>query len=129
LKKHTDLLVVSLGTFLIASMLGCKKAELRPKNRPAKVPMTAIWVGGADGGAYIECKAGVRANQCTVWNDYTGDVWMNGAFMLQKQNRAATPNELRYSFPDGEKIYLENGLVLSKVGEGTTPSSYSAPSP
>ena len=103
----------------MSSMLACKAAELRPKNRPAKVPMTATWVGEADGGAYIECKAGERTNHCTVWNDYTGDIGMSGAFMLEKQNRAATTNELRYRFPDGEKIYLENGLVLSKAGEST----------
>ena len=43
---------------------------------------------------------------------------MSGAFVLEKQNRAATSNELQYASPDGEKIYLKNGLVLTKVEKG-----------
>jgi hypothetical protein len=79
-----------------------------PMHRPKSVPRYALWVGGPDGGSYIDCHASnaLDYNDCTIYNDWTGDVWASGHFVLKGQNRAANASELRYSFFDGQAIYL-----------------------
>jgi hypothetical protein len=108
----------AVGTLVLtASLAGCKDARLEPKVRPAGVPATATWVGGADGGAYVECSVdAVRdVNRCGVWNDYTGDGQIED-YQIVKENRAATKSELRIEFPDpGGLIYLENGMILKRL--------------
>ena len=99
-------------------LVSCKSDG--PKIRPSSVPLSAVWAGGPDGGGYIDCVPSQKgeANPCTVYNDGTGDTWMSGAFMLDSQ-RGASAAQLKYSGSDGEKIFLENNLVLSPVGTMT----------
>jgi hypothetical protein len=117
MKRCTDLFLLALGALLLSSIVACKNAELRPKVRPAAVPTSAIWAGGADGGAYFECTTDKYVNHCTIWNDYTGQ-FRKASFVLKKQNRPATSEELRYTGNDGKNIYLENGLVLRQADQG-----------
>ena len=39
-----------------------------------KVRRSAVWAGGADGGAYVRCSVDAKrdVDLCEVWNDYTG---------------------------------------------------------
>lgn len=107
-----NVLKVALGLALIAGV-GCTSSAVKAPPRPAKVPATAIWAGGSDGGAFIEC--GVRPdgyNDCTVYNDYTGDTWMQGVYAIKGKNRGATSKELVYLFADGKGIGLANGDYL-----------------
>lgn len=77
-------------------------------HRPKSVPETAAWSGGADGGSYIDCYYNKERDydDCTTYNDWTGDVIVSGHFMLQGQNRGAKPSELGYAFFDGDVIGL-----------------------
>jgi hypothetical protein len=105
---------------LILSVLAtsCSGASLMPAKKPSGVPSDAIWVGGADGGAYVQCVFEKKNNvdRCSVWNDYTGNLVESGDYIIASQNRPATQSELRkISFPDfGGAIYLKNGLVLRR---------------
>jgi hypothetical protein len=95
--------------------VGCDgPVELRPKNRPANVPVDAIWAGGADGGAYIKCSVdSVRhVDSCSVWNDFTGESTGPHDYLLVKEHRAAMNSELQYTGAGGGSIFLQNGLVL-----------------
>ena len=83
---------------------------------PPGVPQEAIWAGGPDGGSYILCKTdeGNNANFCEVWNDYNGDLIERGNYRLMKEGRAATKEELVYSWADrGGRIGLKNGGTLN----------------
>jgi hypothetical protein len=104
------------ASLFLAGIIACDSdAKLEPKTRPSRVPGDAVWVGGADGGAYVRCAVDVirKVNPCSVWNDYTGDLVESGNYRLQMQGRAATESELRIRFPDFDgSIYLEGGLVL-----------------
>jgi len=112
--------LVGLASFVLISCgWGCNQAtRLKPKTRPLRVPSDALWVGGADGGAYVRCTSDSArdVNPCSVWNDYTGDLIESGDYRLRKEGRAATEAELVISFPDfGGLIYLKNGLVLKRL--------------
>ena len=92
--------------------ISCEREAVH--RRPTGVPESAIWAGGVDGGAFIECvlPASSRTNACTVYSDLTGDVWMSGAFAL----RGSASNNLKvvpqFTFTDGTSIHLSDGSVL-----------------
>jgi hypothetical protein len=104
--------------FLVSLLLSCgKPAELRPAKRPSAVPASAVWAGGADGGAYVQCafEIGQNVDECSVWNDYTGQLVESGKYMLSKERRAATVSELKVRGADFDgSIFLQNGLVLRR---------------
>ena len=105
------------GWWLRSSRLNDDYQVYAPMYRPKSVPRYALWVGGADGGAYVHCTLDLthNANPCTVWNDSTGLVVESGNYRLEKEGRAASEAELQPSFPDfGGRIYLENGLILKR---------------
>src|SRR5215470_4410681 len=82
--------------------------------RPAGVPSSAVWAGGADGGAFFDCVPSWNGepNFCTVYNDSNGAIYMSGRFVLQGQTRGAKADELKYDSADGNRIYLERNLML-----------------
>ena len=76
-----------------------------------------MWVGGGDGGAYVQCSVDSlrNVNRCGIWNDFTGEGEF-ADYRLIKENRAAPDAELRVSFPDfGGLIYLQNGQILRRL--------------
>jgi hypothetical protein len=104
---------------LLLNLCGCQKsASLEPKSRPSGVPSDALWVGGADGGAYVRCTVDAvhNVNPCSIWNDYTGHLVESGEYRLLKEGRAAKESELRVAYPDfGGLIYLQKGLILKRL--------------
>jgi hypothetical protein len=108
--------VLVLAFALVLPVLSCGPAELKPTKRPAGVPADAVWAGGADGGAYILCSLdGARGvDRCSVWNDYTGKTDGPGDYQLEKEHRAATNAELKFTGAANELIFLQNGLVLRR---------------
>jgi hypothetical protein len=95
-------------------LLGCKQ---RSPARPAGVPSSAVWAGGADGGAFFECLPSQKGepNACTVYDDSTGAIYLSGKFVLQGQTRGAKADELRYDGTNGTRIYLDHNQVLIPV--------------
>jgi len=105
---------------LTATFTACRQpATLEPKTRPSRVPSNAVWAGGADGGAYVRCSVDAvrNVNPCTVWNDNTGES-VSGDYRLTKENRAASESELTITGAVNEFIFLENGKLLKRQGEG-----------
>ena len=117
-EKRVSLLAFA-AIVMILCTCGCgPAAPLKPKTRPQGVPTAALWVGGADGGAYVLCSVDTarNVNPCSVWNDYAGDLVESGNYRLSKEGRAATQSELQISFPDfNGLIYLNGGLVLKRM--------------
>jgi hypothetical protein len=104
--------------FLIWYLMGPAKPMV-PKHRPNGVPANAVWVGGADGGAYVRCSIDrvINVDRCEVWNDSTGKLAEAGEYILRGHARAATEDELRtVSFPDFDgHIYLSDNMVLDRI--------------
>ncbi|HYM76334.1 MAG TPA: hypothetical protein VE377_10190 [Candidatus Dormibacteraeota bacterium] len=103
--RSTLLAIVTYGL-----LIGCTHA---PK-RPDTVPASAIWSGGPDGGAFIDCAPSQNGetNSCTVYNDGNGDVYMSGKFSLKGQGRGARADELKYGDADGTHIHLQDNRIL-----------------
>lgn len=120
---------VTLISASLAFLIGCTD-QMKPPERPQKVPPEAVWAGGVDGGAWFLCKEVINKPvhyDCTIYNDYTGDIGTQGRFALrgygwdegkkQAIYSAVEPaKELQFRSYDGEKIYLKGSLVLLPDG-------------
>src|SRR5688572_9947712 len=110
--------------------IGCDRQGIAPA-RPANVPPTAVWAGGADGGAWIDCVALERAPyryRCTTYDDHSGSMWAQGEYVLRAaqwhkdtkrvsfEPATQVPSNLQYSSFDGEVISLAQPLVLVPDG-------------
>lgn len=98
---------------LISSLTGCH-SKVTPPPKPPLVPANAVWAGGPDGGSFIECDVDAEhnVNRCLAYNESTGDVTGGGFFQLSGSARAARSDELRFNAFDGNRIYLEKGMLI-----------------
>ncbi len=106
------LLVTSALTLGVAA---CKPVPAMPPPRPASVPAAAVWAGGPDGGAWIQCTPAARDFDCTIFHD-SGDVWTKGRFRAEPASAAG--KGLQYNAYDGELIHLLNGEQLVPASGG-----------
>lgn len=103
-------LLLAISTILL---LGCDKVHAPA--RPSGVPASAVWAGGVDGGAFIDCSPSWNGepNPCTVYNDSVGDIDISGRFVIEGQKKGASANQLKYNgAPAGARIDLKNQLTL-----------------
>lgn len=102
---------------LLGSLIACSGGSLEPKVRPSKVPSSAVWAGGADGGAYVHCSVDIKRNVdvCEIWDDYTGQSTGPADYQLEHEHRAATEAELKFLGAASPYIFLTNGRVLKAL--------------
>lgn len=120
-------MTLKIGIFLILlCSLGC---GVNPPPRPSNVPAEAIWAGGSDGGAWIQCSplSGKWEFHCIVYRD-EGELWAKGTYYLRHiywdkaQNKTIyslpqyRPPKLEYSWFNGDEIRLADSMVL--LGHG-----------
>ena len=120
-------MILKIGIFLIlVCSLGC---GVSPPPRPNNVPAKAIWAGGPDGGAWIQCSplSAEWEFSCIVYRD-GGELWAKRTYYLRHiywdkaQNKAIyslpqnRPSQLEYSWFDGDEILLTDSMVL--LGHG-----------
>lgn len=83
-----------------------------PELRPEPVPVSALWVGGADGGVYVDISLDDKNYSGTVYTDSTGDVWYSGSFIYSGTAEFDVKAAESYTGWDGEMLYLANGEYL-----------------
>jgi len=111
-------LIISLSLILSSSVvLGIFWAYSSGPNsngvasRPMSVPITAKWVGGADGGDWIDCKiVAAGRTRCAIYNDYDGSLTERATFL-----GGLNMNVEDVSFYDGQKIVTIDQKVYPKV--------------
>jgi hypothetical protein len=109
--------LVSALLTIAAGTCGCSRLASAPP-RPDGVPVSAVWVGGTDGGVFVVCdspESGVDVYPCTVFNDGTGDVLMSGRFAVKTTHPGPAVRDLKYSAYDGRDILLQNGSSLVPI--------------
>ena len=99
-----------------ASVAACEVGVQVPDRLPP-IPETAVWAGGVDGGAWIECSLDKEraANWCTTWSDQTGTVTSRTYFVLRENGEAVPESELKYSGFDGVWVWLTDGRALEPL--------------
>lgn len=93
-----------------------------PPDRPTSVPADAVWAGGSDGGAWIDCGMSTKEPLTTFWCSVfheNGDVWVErGSFALVERTPAGyeliegpfhSAHPIRF---DGEVIDLRGSRLL-----------------
>lgn len=83
-----------------------------PEIRPEPVPVTALWVGGADGGVYVDINHDAGNYSGTVYTDSSGDIWYRGSFTYSGTAEFDVKAATSYTGWDGEMLYLANGEHL-----------------
>ncbi len=74
--------------------------------------MSAMWAGGADGGAWFECTPAGEMFRCVVYHDVTGGVEARGEYRLLPNGG---DRSLTYRGFDGDTIYLSGNRKLVQV--------------
>ena len=90
---------------ILAILAGCDSRSEDQKEKPANVPQTAVWVGGADGGVYIHSSQ--ASEEITIYSE-NGEVWYSGKTVLteeQLQNVTGWDGTTLY-FKDGDTVRL-----------------------
>jgi hypothetical protein len=108
---------LKLALVAVSALVSCGYRKV-PPDRPPGVPSQAVWAGGLDGGSFILCDVDSErdVDNCTVYNEDTGQVIDRGAFKLRAENRAARAEELKYAWADwGGMIGLADQRVLKRV--------------
>lgn len=106
-----------MGVFLGMSMTSGCTEHFSPPPRPNGVPADAVWSGGADGGSFIKCSYNLAGdlNECSIYNEYTGQVDVEGSYKINGPTLARDVDRFLYSGFDGHKIYLKDGSILVPV--------------
>ena len=88
------------------------RPTLPSPERPVNVPTSASWSGGADGGAWFDCKElEFPRFQCAVYAETTGVVITEGIFQLILEYPDGT-KRLRYAYYSGSEIYLSHARLV-----------------
>ncbi|HDM8209856.1 hypothetical protein [Vibrio campbellii] len=97
--------------FLLA---GCEPVDtIEKRDRPSLVPLSAHWVGGLDGGVYLEVYAVGDNYTGTVYYQNSGEVWYQGGFKYSGKGSIDVNNGKLFSSWDGDTIYLTTGEKLT----------------
>jgi hypothetical protein len=110
--------VSGFATLLII-FVGCTYTPSEPE-RPSKVPKQALWVGGADGGVFVQIRdvpESDRIYRMAIYNGRTGEVLYSGLAELRPSSasRVKVSDPGSYSGWDGEKLILSDQRTLAPV--------------
>jgi hypothetical protein len=113
--------VAFLITVLVL-ILGCDYKRADPA-RPAGVPQEAFWVGGPDGGVFVEIRetpGNADSYKMTIFHDQTGKVLYRGPAHVQPAGRGIVriDDPRAFSGWDGEKMILADGRTLEPAEAG-----------
>lgn len=104
----------------MAVLQGCPGLESSAPERPAGVPATAVWVGGADGGVFVavrergEGPPGIYDAEI-YWEG--GELWYRGRLKLEPPGGrpVETDDASALSAWDGEALHLADGRAMKAL--------------
>jgi hypothetical protein len=84
-------LIVTIGlTALMIAACGPKDVTWK---RPADVPSDAIWIGGVDGGCWVEIKDELPEDKYWIAVHFqNGGLWIEDTFYVEEECRASMPD-------------------------------------
>ncbi len=107
--------------FMILALSACEKVydPVTPPPKPDSVPMESIWVGGLDGGVFINMKL-TESSPVEYWGEIhyiSGDLSYRGNFLLlpKSEDGFEIDNPSVYQAWDGDTIYLSDNRQLRVI--------------
>jgi len=102
--------------------LACEYRQSDPIH-PKGVPQQAVWVGGPDGGVFVEVRpvpSNTNTYMVTIYHDRTGIVLYHGLAELRPAGGEAlkVDDPTAFSGWDGEKMILADGRTLEPKSSG-----------
>jgi hypothetical protein len=104
---------------LLVLLMGCKVRFSEPP-RPSGVPKESLWVGGADGGVFVQIREVTKSNsmyRMVVYHGRTGEILFRGLAELRPagKGRLNIDDPGSYSGWDGEKMILSDERTLEPI--------------
>jgi hypothetical protein len=111
-----NVLCVLMLAVVTAAANGCPQPAANVSHeppRPASLPASAFWLGGADGGVFISIAVASKntSNQykAAIYHA-TGELWYRGRLSLEASSAAFDHDKpSSYTAWDGDTLYLKNG--------------------
>ena len=104
----------ALFTVAISSaLLACTPVSDSAPEHPQRVPESAVWVGGADGGVFVLIEKENGEYQGAVYAMETGAIWYEGPLEYSGEAGFDLDASETYTAWDGDDLYLTNGERLS----------------
>jgi len=114
---------VTIFLFITLILASCNNSNNNSEvhTRPDSIPKTALWVGGVDGGIYLE----IKKDQNDKPNIYrgviyhsSGDIDFKGKLSINsKEPSFEYNNSESYSSWDGDILYLRDGRELTIISK------------
>jgi len=105
-----------------------EETKIEAPDRPQKVPVHAFWVGGIDGGNFIDIvKSGDEGELflAKIYNDFTGDIEYEGLLKYtgSKSINHSLDDASLYQGWDGEHLHLISGdsMQVHRVNDLSKP--------
>lgn len=95
------------------TLLACTPVSDSAPEHPQNVPESAIWVGGTDGGVFVNIEKGDGVYNGAVYAMETGAIWYEGMLVYSGDGEFDIDDPDVYDGWDGENLYLTNGEKLS----------------
>jgi hypothetical protein len=108
-----------LSLALLFFLTACEPiSSFEPNTKPDGVPESAFWVGGADGGVYIDIsKQSKQEYYSKIYFDTTGEIWYEGVLHYSGEKELDISNKNIYSFWDGDNLHLVNNEYLTSSNQ------------
>ena len=105
--------------FLVIFLSACEihYGEVEPPPRPLSVPESVPWVGGPDGGVFVDISKTEIQNIYTgsIYADVTGAVRFQGKFKYTGKKSFDVSDRNSFSFWDGDYLFLRNNEKLIAI--------------
>lgn len=111
---------VFLLLWLALLLAACSSPDSTP-GRPQSVPGAAMWIGGADGGAWVLLKKNPGdpeyVYRVEVYGDQAGDKWYIGRLEVSPQSGPGVPLDKPEAFGvwDGDSLLLQDGREMRAI--------------
>jgi len=112
-------LIIDMKTILIASLVLVISACSTEQYAAPQGPKGSWWLGGADGGVFVDIKEDNNRNDTiyygTIYFDSDKSIWYQGPFKLVGSIKFQVDNHEQYSGWDGERLHLQGSSYLEPV--------------
>lgn len=118
-KPMENIRIVLSIIFSLVFVTACSIEETpSAPERPAKIPFGAKWVGGLDGGVFVDFTSCANFDDCTltIYGVEGSELYKGLMAPLKEIANLPSPEELNWNGWDGDSLYSKQEITLRVVG-------------